>query len=114
MARKIFIAATGMNSGKTTTSLSLMHMAKKKYGKVGFIKPIGPKPVEFEGQFADKDALLMARNFDLMDDLHLMSPFVLKQGDTRRIIDGEIRREDIADKMLDAIDKLDKKMIFSL
>ena len=38
MARKIFIAATGMNSGKITTSLSLMHMAKKKYSRVGFIK----------------------------------------------------------------------------
>ena len=45
MARKIFIAATGMNSGKTTTSLSLMHMARKKYARVGFIKPIGPKPI---------------------------------------------------------------------
>ncbi len=31
MARKVFIAATGMNSGKTTTSLSLMHMVTKKY-----------------------------------------------------------------------------------
>ncbi|HXV21994.1 MAG TPA: AAA family ATPase, partial [Desulfuromonadales bacterium] len=39
MARKIFIAATGQNSGKTTTSLSLMHLARKKYGRVGFIKP---------------------------------------------------------------------------
>ena len=42
MARKIFIAATGQNCGKTTTSLSLMHLAKKKYARVGFIKPVGP------------------------------------------------------------------------
>lgn len=112
MARKIFIAATGMNSGKTTTSLSLMHMARKKYDRVGFIKPIGPKPIEHNGQNADKDALLMARNFDLLDDLHLMSPFVLQQGDTRRIMDGQIKREDIADRILDAIDQLDKKNDF--
>ncbi|MCW8858482.1 MAG: dethiobiotin synthase [Deltaproteobacteria bacterium] len=112
MARKIFIAATGMNSGKTTTSLSLMHMAKKKYAKVGFIKPIGPKPVEFQGRFADKDAVVMARYFGLTEDLHLMSPFVLQQGDTRRIMDGELKRELIAQQMLDAIEQLDKKNDF--
>lgn len=112
MARKVLIAATGMNCGKTTTSLSLMHMAKKKYDRVGFIKPIGPKWVEYNGQYADKDALFMALNFDLMDDLHLMSPFVLRQGDTRRIIDGEINQQAIARQMLEAIDELDSKNDF--
>lgn len=112
MARKIFIAATGMNSGKTTTSISLMHMAKKKYDRVGFIKPIGPKPVDYNGRLADKDALVMARCFGLTDDLPLMSPLVLNQGDTRRIMDGEIDKDRIADQMLDAIDKLDRKNDF--
>jgi len=112
MARKIFIAATGMNSGKTTTSLSLMHMAKKKYPRVGFIKPIGPKPVEFNGQLADKDAVVIARNFDLVDDLSLMSPFVLQPGDTRKIMDGVLNRDKIAQKMLDAIAELDAKNDF--
>ena len=32
MCRKIFIAATGQHCGKTTISLSLMHLAQKKYG----------------------------------------------------------------------------------
>ena len=112
MARKIFIAATGMNSGKTTTSLSLMHMAKKKYSRVGFIKPIGPKPIEFNGQFADKDAVVIARNFNLLDDLSLMSPFVLQPGDTRRIMDGVLNRDKISQQMLDAITELDEKNDF--
>lgn len=112
MARKIFIAATGMNSGKTTTSLSLMHMAKKKYPRVGFIKPIGPKPVEYNGVIADKDAVVMARYFGLLDDLHLMSPFVLKQGDTRKIMDGILSKEQIASQMLTAIAELDAKNDF--
>ncbi len=112
MARKIFIAATGMNSGKTTTSLSLMHMAKKKYDRVGFIKPIGPKPVEYGGIIADKDAVVMARYFDLLDDLPLMSPFVLQQGDTRRILDGVLNRDKIAQQMFDAIAELDAKNDF--
>ncbi|MDX2479715.1 MAG: AAA family ATPase [Desulfuromusa sp.] len=112
MARKIFIAATGMNSGKTTTSLSLMHMAQKKYDRVGFVKPIGPKPVKYRGISADKDAVLMARHFGLLDDLPLMSPFVLQPGDTRRIMDGDLRRDEISKQMLDAIAELDAKNDF--
>ena len=78
MARKVFVAATGQNSGKTTTSVSLMYMARKKYARVGFIKPLGPKPtVADNGLVADKDAALMAEVFGLEDDLALMSPVVL-------------------------------------
>ena len=112
MARKIFIAATGMNSGKTTTSLSLMHMAKKKYDRVGFVKPIGPKPVEYQGTIADKDAVVIARHFDLLNDLPLMSPFVLQPGDTRRIMDGFLSRDRICQQMFEAIAELDAKNDF--
>lgn len=112
MARKIFIAATGMNSGKTTTSLSLMHMARRKYDRVGFIKPIGPKPIDFNGQRADKDAVLMAQFFGLQNDLPLMSPFILDSGDTRRIMDGTLARSDIKRRMFDAIAELDAKNDF--
>ncbi|ORJ63463.1 phosphotransacetylase family protein [Geothermobacter hydrogeniphilus] len=112
MARKIFIAATSQNCGKTTTSLSLMHMARKKYPRVGFIKPIGPKPVLYRGLSADKDAVVMARVFGLEDDLRLMSPFVLQPGDTRRVLDGKIDRGLIAERMLEAIEELDAKNDF--
>ncbi len=112
MARKIFIAATGQNSGKTTTSLSLVHMAMKKYGKVGFIKPIGPKPAEHEGVIADKDAILIAKVFGLEADLPLMSPFVLHPRDTKRVLDGEISRDQILYRIAEAIDKLSRKNDF--
>ena len=112
MARKIFIAATGQNSGKTTTSLSLMHMAMKKYGKVGFIKPIGPKPSAYEGVVADKDAILIARAFGLEADLALMSPYVLHPGDTKRVLNGEMSREQIQARIAEAIDKLAQKNDF--
>ncbi len=112
MARKIFIAATGQNSGKTTTSLSLMHMAMKKYGKVGFIKPIGPKPSEHDGIIADKDAILIAKVFGLEADLFLMSPFVLHPGDTKRVLNGDITREKILYRIADAIDILSRKNDF--
>jgi uncharacterized protein len=60
MAKKIFIAATGQNTGKTTTSLFLLYLARKTYGRVGYIKPLGPKPALLNGVEVDKDAALMA------------------------------------------------------
>ena len=113
MARKVFVAATGQNSGKTTTSLSLMYMARKKYGRVGFIKPLGPKPiVARNGMVADKDAALMAEVFGLEDDLPLMSPLVLHPGDTQKFLDGELSRAAMGQKMFDAIAELDRKNDF--
>lgn len=113
MARKVFVAATGQNSGKTTTSLSLMYMARKKYGRVGFIKPLGPKPtVALNGMVADKDAVLMAEVFGLEEDLPLMSPLVLLPGDTQRFLDGELSGPDMQKTMLDAIRELDRKNDF--
>ena len=113
MARKVFVAATGQNSGKTTTSLSLMYMARKKYGRVGFIKPLGPKPtVAQNGMVADKDAVLMAEVFGLEEDLPLMSPLVLLPGDTQRFLDGELSGPEMQKTMLDAIRELDRKNDF--
>ncbi|MDG5467548.1 AAA family ATPase [Deltaproteobacteria bacterium IMCC39524] len=113
MARKVFVAATGQNSGKTTTSLSLMYMARKKYRRVGFIKPFGPKPsIARNGMVVDKDAALMAEVFGLEDDLSLMSPLVLHPGDTQKLLEGELSGADMERKMFDAIDELDRKNDF--
>ncbi len=89
MGKKLFIAATGQNCGKTTISLSLMHLARKQYGRVGYIKPLGPKCQDFDGIIVDKDAALMARVFGQEKQIALMSPLVLGKGATRRFLDGE-------------------------
>ncbi len=113
MARKVFVAATGQNSGKTTTCLSLMYMARKKYARVGFVKPFGPKPtVADNGMVVDKDAALMAEVFGLEDDLRLMSPVVLMPGDTQKLLDGELSGADMLQEMLEAIAELDRKNDF--
>lgn len=112
MARKIFVAATGQNCGKTTTSLSLMHMAKKKYERVGFIKPLGPKPAFFGGLQVDKDAALMAGVFGLEGDIEYMSPVVLHPGSTKKILDGELPAAMLAEKMVAAAAELEKRCDF--
>ncbi|MSN26334.1 MAG: AAA family ATPase [Geobacter sp.] len=109
MARKIFIAATGQNTGKTTTSLFLMHLARKKYARVGFIKPIGPKPSMLNGREVDKDAALIAQVFGLVKDLRYMSPVVLHTGSTRQVVDGLISVADLQNRVLEACHELEKK-----
>ncbi|PLX73075.1 MAG: cobyrinic acid a,c-diamide synthase [Desulfuromonas sp.] len=112
MARKIYVAATGQNCGKTTTSISLMYMARKKYPRVGFVKPLGPKPIVHNDQVVDKDAALMAQIFGLEEDLGLMSPLVLMPGDTQRVLDGELSTAAMGEQMLSAIAELDSKNDF--
>ena len=109
MAKNIFIAATGQNCGKTTTSIGLMHLAMQKYRKVGFIKPLGPKPARFRGRTVDKDAALIAQVFQSEQDLRLMSPVVVHPDTTRRVVDGEISPLDLHNQIVNAYAELENK-----
>jgi uncharacterized protein len=112
MARKIFISATGPNIGKTTLCFALLHLARKKYRRVGFIKPVGPKPMLLRGVSMDKDAALMAQVFDLGTDLRSMSPVVLHRGSTREMVDGKVTVADLESRIIEACDKLDRSCEF--
>jgi len=112
MAKKIFIAATGQNSGKTTTSLSLLHLAQKKYPRVGFIKPLGPKPSQLNGIAADKDAALMAQILGQEENISLMSPVVLQAGDTQKVLNGVINAKDYEKAILSACAELENRCDF--
>ena len=109
MCKKLFIAATGQHCGKTTISLSLMHLARQRYERVGYIKPLGPKCQEFNGVVVDKDAALMARVFGLEDQISLMSPLVLGRGSTKRFLDGELSREWAMERILAACRELESR-----
>lgn len=112
MARKIFVAATGQHSGKTTTSLSLMHLARKKYGRVGFIKPLGPKPCSYRGRTMDMDAALIAEIYGLDEDLPFMSPVVLPPGATKQVLEGRIDSDGLLAAMKAATAELEQRCDF--
>ncbi len=112
MARKIFIAATGQNSGKTTISLSLLHLAQKRYQRVGFIKPLGPKPASLHGVSADKDAALMAQILNQEELLPYMSPVVLRPGDTMKVLDGSMDAVGMERCIREACAELEKRCDF--
>jgi BioD-like phosphotransacetylase family protein len=112
MPKKLFIAAIDKNSGKTTTSISLMHLALKKYKRVGFIKPFGGQTVTFRGRVVDKDVALIAQVFNLTRDLDLMSPVVLSPDTTHKIVDGIISPDDLQERIVRAYIELEKKCDF--
>lgn len=109
MCKKLFIAATGQNCGKTTMSISLMHLARKKYDRVGFIKPIGPKIEMFGDLMVDMDAALMAKAYGLEDDIHLMSPIALHKSFTKEFLAGKIHQADLEQSLLSAVKELESK-----
>ena len=109
MPKRLFIAATGQHCGKTTISLSLMHLARKRFGRVGYIKPIGPKCQQFAGIVVDKDAALMAGVFGLESQIGHMSPVVLGKGSTKRFLDGELSRDWAAEQIIHACRQLESQ-----
>jgi hypothetical protein len=85
--RPIFVAATKQHVGKTTTSLALLSGLKKRFEKVGFIKPVGQQHLKVPGSGnqgairVDKDVVLMREHFDLSHiEYQDMSPVIIPQG----------------------------------
>ncbi|HEY6871578.1 MAG TPA: AAA family ATPase [Geobacteraceae bacterium] len=109
MAKKLFIAATGQNCGKTTMSVSLMHLARQKYERVGFIKPLGPKIQLFNDTMVDMDAILIAKTFGLEEDIALMNPVALDKNFTRDYLHGKMDCRDLKRKIVEAMAALEKK-----
>lgn len=89
-ARRIFLAATGQNRGKTTLSLGLAAAVVQRGHRLGFLKPVGQRYLMVDGVPVDEDAVLLREVFDLPDPLALMSPVTLPRGFTTDYVMGRI------------------------
>lgn len=89
-ARRVFLAATGQNRGKTTTSLGLLAAIRDRGLRLGFVKPVGQRYLVVDGTRADEDAVLMSEVFGLPDALNDMSPVTLPRRFTTDFILGRI------------------------
>ncbi len=105
--KRIFIAATKQNVGKTTVSLGLLATLRDRFKRIGFIKPVGQRYLVEGGVKVDEDSLLMDRIFQFNIPLNYMSPVAVEKGYTERFLDGEIV-EDTAGRIKDAFDKASK------
>ena len=67
--RQLYLAATGMNRGKTTFALGLLAALMDRGHMTGFIKPVGQRTAIVDGVPADEDAILVRSVFGMSEPL---------------------------------------------
>lgn len=107
MAKKIFVAATMQNDGKTTVSLGLIAALKKHFPRIGFIKPIGQRYLIEQGYKVDEDSVLIEAIFGIKCNIKDMSPVAIERGFTERFIQKG-SDEDYARSILDSYERVAK------
>lgn len=108
MAKRVFIAATRQNEGKTTVALGLLACLAGRVARMGFIKPVGQRYVEIEGHKIDEDALLVRDVFDMPLALSDMSPVAVARRFTRDYIDSSDSHE-LKERISEAFDAVASK-----
>lgn len=96
--KKLFVAATRQNDGKSTLCLGLLQAMRKKVPRIGFIKPVGQHYIKREGCEIDEDVALIKDVCGIKDNLVDMNPIVVKKGFTEEYIERG-RKEDITQKI---------------
>lgn len=85
--RRLFVAATNQNDGKTTSSLGFVQGFSEIAKSVGFIKPVGQRYVKVDSQKIDEDSLLVQQAFGLRCPLKDMNPIAISQSFTREFLE---------------------------
>ena len=92
--KRIFVAATRQNVGKTTVSMGLIASLGKKFNGISFIKPVGQRYLVEGGQKVDEDSILMDRIFNFGIPIQNLSPVAVEKGYTERFLDGKISSDE--------------------
>jgi BioD-like phosphotransacetylase family protein len=100
---RIFVAATRMDDGKTTTSVGLFAALQQRFPRIGFIKPVGQRFVEVEGAKIDEDTVLINDTYHPQTPLKAMSPIAVEPDFTRRYLSGGITHQ-LHDRVRTAFD----------
>jgi hypothetical protein len=85
--RRLFVAATSQNDGKTTSTLGLIKAFRGRAASIGFIKPIGQRFVNVDGLEIDEDTVLIQKVCGLTCPLKDMSPIAVDRDFTRKFLD---------------------------
>ncbi|MFA6349480.1 MAG: AAA family ATPase [Candidatus Omnitrophota bacterium] len=106
--KKIFIAATKQNDGKTTVSLGLICNFQAKFKRVAFIKPIGQRYLEEEGLKIDEDSMLIEKVCGIHSGLRDMSPIAVEKGFTEKYI-AKPDKKSITNRIKQSFKRIAKK-----
>lgn len=113
--KRVFVAATRMNDGKTTTCLGLFGALQTIFPRVGFIKPVGQRFVDVQGTQVDEDSFLFDTFYDVRVPIQSMSPVTIDATFTRRYLknpDGLLPV--LEDKICRAFDRVSWEKDFTL
>lgn len=86
--RRLFVAATNQNDGKTTCSLGFVKGFCALGRSVGFVKPVGQRYVTLDDKVIDEDFLLITQACDLGCSLDGIKPVTVTSDLTRRFLDS--------------------------
>ncbi|MDF9832009.1 BioD-like phosphotransacetylase family protein [Ereboglobus sp. PH5-5] len=113
--KRIFVAATRMNDGKTTTCLGLYAALQALYPRVGFIKPVGQRFVTIEGTLIDEDSYLLDVIYKVSVPIQSMSPVTIDSTLTRRYLkQPDEMLAALEDKICRAFDRVSWEKDFTL
>jgi hypothetical protein len=101
---RLFIAATRQNEGKTTVSLGLVNALRRRFARIGYIKPVGQRFVDVNGLKIDEDSVLIDDTYHVNTPLDAMSPIAVEQNFTRDF-DSERDLEGLERKIVRAFDR---------
>lgn len=115
ITKRIFVAATRMNDGKTTACLGLFTALQQLYPRVGFIKPVGQRYVEVEGLKVDEDSYLLDMIYKVRVPIESMSPITIDPTFTRRFLTNpQETYAGLVDKICRAFDRVSWEKDFTL
>ncbi len=113
--KRVFVAATRMNDGKTTTCLGLFGALQSIFPRVGFIKPVGQRFVNVQGAQVDEDSFLFDTIYNVKVPIQSMSPVTIDATFTRRYLkDPAQLLPELKDKICRAFDRVSWEKDFTL
>lgn len=86
--KRLFVAATNQNDGKTTSSLGFVKGFASYAKSVGFVKPVGQRYVQVDHCKVDEDSLLVQQACGLSYSAADMCPVAVEPDFTRRFLDN--------------------------
>ena len=85
--RRLFVAATSQNDGKTSCSLGFVKGFDGLASATGFMKPVGQRYITAENQQVDEDAWLIKQACNMQCPVKLMNPIAIPQYFTRQYLE---------------------------
>ncbi len=100
--KRVYIAATSQNDGKTSCSIGLLQGLRSYAEEIGFIKPVGQRYMVVGPDQIDEDAVLISGCCNVTGALKDMSPVAVPKYFTREYLDDPTKH---LPELISAIDE---------